>query len=49
MEYVGGKSLKGILKQRLHRPRRVDPLPVDQALAYIIEALEAFEYLTTWA
>ncbi|GAA0498493.1 putative serine/threonine-protein kinase [Paractinoplanes deccanensis] len=40
MEYVGGESLKGILKER-----RPDPLPVDRALAYIVEIMPAFGYL----
>jgi len=46
MEYVGGKSLKQILKQRMAANNGVyDPLPVDQALAYILELLPAFQYL----
>ncbi len=45
MEYVGGTSLKSILKQRLQHAGRYDPLPVDQALAYILEILPAFQYL----
>ncbi|WP_240044371.1 serine/threonine protein kinase [Nocardioides albidus] len=46
MEYVGGKSLKQILKQRMTANNGVyDPLPVDQALAYILELLPAFQYL----
>ncbi|ROR97110.1 serine/threonine-protein kinase PknG [Salana multivorans] len=46
MEYVGGKSLKEILKDRQARAGgRIDPLPVDQALAYLIEILPAFGYL----
>ncbi|MEV4347463.1 tetratricopeptide repeat protein [Actinoplanes sp. NPDC049596] len=40
MEYVGGESLKGILKER-----RPDPLPVDRALAYLLEIMPAFGYL----
>ncbi|MBW6435469.1 protein kinase [Actinoplanes hulinensis] len=44
MEFVGGKSLKDLLKER-----RVDgaatPLPVDQALAYVLEIMPAFGYL----
>ncbi|WP_278260198.1 protein kinase [Nocardioides convexus] len=39
MEYVGGKSLKQILKQRMSANNgEYDPLPVDQALAYILES-----------
>lgn len=46
MEYVGGQSLKQILKDRMEANGGVyDPLPVDQALAYIIEVLPAFQYL----
>jgi serine/threonine-protein kinase PknG len=46
MEYVGGVSLKQILKERMRAHGGVfDPLPVDQALAYILEVLPAFTYL----
>ncbi|GAB2602374.1 serine/threonine-protein kinase [Pseudactinotalea suaedae] len=46
MEYVGGKSLKDILKDRRDANHGVvDPLPVDQALAYVLEVLPAFAYL----
>uniref|UniRef100_UPI001D0C2448 serine/threonine-protein kinase n=1 Tax=Nocardioides lijunqiniae TaxID=2760832 RepID=UPI001D0C2448 len=46
MEYVGGKSLKQILKQRMKDNNGAyDPLPVDQALAYLLEVLPAFQYL----
>ncbi len=45
MEYVGGKSLKQILKQRMRDSGAYDPLPVDQALAYLLEVLPAFQYL----
>ena len=46
MEYVGGTSLKSILKQRMQAAGgSYDPLPVDQALAYILEILPAFQYL----
>jgi serine/threonine-protein kinase PknG len=46
MEYVGGVSLKQILKERMRaNGGRFDPLPVDQALAYILEILPAFSYL----
>jgi len=46
MEYVGGTSLKDILRAR----RRANggspqPLPVAQAIAYILEVLPAFGYL----
>ncbi len=46
MEFVGGVSLKQILKNRMRANGEVfDPLPVDQALAYILEVLPAFSYL----
>jgi serine/threonine-protein kinase PknG len=46
MEYVGGTSLKQLLKDRMQAAGGVyDPLPVDQAIAYIIEVLPAFQYL----
>ncbi len=46
MEYVGGRSLKQVLKERMRAHGGVyDPLPVDQALAYVIEVLPAFQYL----
>jgi serine/threonine-protein kinase PknG len=46
MEYVGGTSLKSLLKSRMKANNGVyDPLPVDQAVAFIIEALPAFQYL----
>ena len=45
MEYVGGTSLKALLKQRMRKAGRYDPLPVDQALAYLVEILPAFQYL----
>nr|WP_236718411.1 serine/threonine-protein kinase [Actinoplanes sp. TFC3] len=45
MEYVGGDSLKDILKQRRARAGATDPLPVDQAIAYVLEVMPAFGYL----
>ncbi|QFG68099.1 serine/threonine-protein kinase [Ornithinimicrobium pratense] len=45
MEYVGGKSLKQLLQQRLRDAGRYHPFPVDQALAYVIEVLPAFSHL----
>ncbi len=45
MEYVGGTSLKELLKERMAAAGRYDPLPLDQAIAYILEILPAFEYL----
>ncbi|MFD6091339.1 tetratricopeptide repeat protein [Oerskovia sp. NPDC060338] len=46
MEYVGGKSLKEILKDRRDENGGVvAPLPVDQALAFVLEILPAFAYL----
>ncbi|WP_137724033.1 serine/threonine-protein kinase [Prescottella subtropica] len=41
MEYVGGSSLREILA-RYRRPER---MPVDEAVAYILEILPALEYL----
>lgn len=46
MEYVGGRSLKQLLKERLAANGGVyDPLPVEQAIAFIVEILPAFSYL----
>ncbi len=46
MEYVGGPSLKELLKDRMRANRGAyDPFPVDQAIAYIVEVLPAFQYL----
>ncbi len=46
MEYVGGTSLKQLLKSRMKAANGVyDPLPVDQAIAFIVEVLPAFQYL----
>ncbi|MEO6790405.1 MAG: tetratricopeptide repeat protein [Ornithinibacter sp.] len=46
MEYVGGTSLKDLLKARMRAAGGTyDPLPVDQAIAFIIEVLPAFQYL----
>ncbi|MFI5730609.1 tetratricopeptide repeat protein [Kribbella sp. NPDC051587] len=46
MEYVGGTSLKTLLKQRMAANNNVyDALPIDQAIAYMLEILPAFSYL----
>ncbi|GAA2713320.1 serine/threonine-protein kinase [Streptomyces luteosporeus] len=45
MEYVGGKSLKELANERRRPDGRRDPLPVEQACAYGIEALEALGHL----
>ncbi|RZU24842.1 serine/threonine-protein kinase PknG [Streptomyces sp. BK239] len=45
MEYVGGKSLKEIANARRTVDGKRDPLPVEQACAYGIEALEALGHL----
>ncbi|MGZ8762720.1 MAG: tetratricopeptide repeat protein, partial [Acidimicrobiia bacterium] len=46
MEYVGGRSLKQILKERMAQNNAAyHPFPADQAIAYIIEILPAFAYL----
>ncbi len=45
MEYVGGRSLNVLLKERMKATGRFSPIPVDQAIAYIVEILPAFSYL----
>lgn len=46
MEYIGGTSLRDILKQRRAANNGVpDPLPVPQAIAYMLEMLPAIGYL----
>jgi serine/threonine-protein kinase PknG len=46
MEYVGGRSLKQFLKERMAaNGGKYTPFPVDQAIAYIVEILPAFAYL----
>ena len=46
MEFVGGKSLKQVLKQRMEaNGGRPDPLPVDQAIGYMLGMLPALGYL----
>jgi serine/threonine-protein kinase PknG len=45
MEYVGGKSLKELANSRRTPDGKRDPLPVEQACAYGIEALEALGHL----
>ncbi|HVF33038.1 MAG TPA: tetratricopeptide repeat protein [Acidimicrobiales bacterium] len=47
MEYVGGPSLKQVLKARraANPSNEDDPLPVDQAIAYVLAVLPAFTYL----
>ncbi|MEU1947708.1 tetratricopeptide repeat protein, partial [Streptomyces sp. NPDC020125] len=45
MEYVGGKSLKDIANALRTTDGRRNPLPVEQACAYGIEALEALGHL----
>ena len=46
MEYVGGRSLKQLLKQRREANNdQPNPLPLEQALAFLIEILPAFSYL----
>ncbi|MGW5677366.1 tetratricopeptide repeat protein [Streptomyces sp. NPDC003860] len=45
MEYVGGKSLKELANERRDAGGKRDPLPVEQACAYGIEALEALGHL----
>ena len=46
MEYIGGKSLKDLVSQRRQDGgRRHLPMPVDHALAFMVEVLGAFAYL----
>ncbi len=45
MEYVGGKSLKDIANERRDEHGRRVPLPVETAIAYGIEALDALGHL----
>ncbi|TCN38821.1 serine/threonine-protein kinase PknG [Kribbella orskensis] len=46
MEYVGGTSLKTLLKQRMAaNHNQYDALPIDQAIAYLLEIMPAFSYL----
>jgi serine/threonine-protein kinase PknG len=46
MEYVGGMSLKSLLATRREaNGGRADPLPVAQAIAYVLEVLPALAYL----
>ncbi|MBM9508380.1 protein kinase [Streptomyces sp. KK5PA1] len=45
MAYVGGKSLKEIANERRGADGRRQPLPVAQAIAYAVEALEALGHL----
>jgi serine/threonine-protein kinase PknG len=46
MEYVGGSSLKQLLKERMTAHNgQYAPFPADQAIAYIVEILPAFSYL----
>jgi serine/threonine-protein kinase PknG len=45
MEYVGGKSLKEIADERRGPDGQREPLPVEQAIAYAVEALEALGHL----
>ncbi len=45
-EYVGGRSLKQILQARqAANGGTADPLPVDQAIAYVVAILPAFAHL----
>ncbi len=46
MEYVGGQSLNNLLKSRMKASGgRFSALPLDQAIAFMIEVLPAFSYL----
>lgn len=46
MEFVGGRTLKGILKDRMKANGGTpNPLPVAEAIAYMLAVLPAFTYL----
>ncbi len=46
MEYVGGQSLNNLLKSRMKAANgSFSAIPLDQAIAYMIEVLPAFSYL----
>ncbi len=46
MEYVGGRSLNNLLKERMKaNGGSFSAIPVDQAIAYVVEILPAFGYL----
>jgi serine/threonine-protein kinase PknG len=45
MEYVGGRSLKELLDERMHDDGPQAVLPVDYVIAYGIEMLRALDYL----
>lgn len=46
MEYVGGRSLKQVLKERKKAADGTsDPLPVVEAISYVLAVLPAFRYL----
>ncbi|CAO5177179.1 Serine/threonine-protein kinase PknG [Frankia sp. AiPs1] len=45
MEYVGGTSLRDLLKDRRAAAGRTDPLPAHLAISYILAVLPAFTYL----
>ena len=45
MEYVGGSSLKELLEARRRPDGNIEPLPVSQAIAYVMEMLPALGYL----
>ncbi|MGH3432134.1 MAG: serine/threonine protein kinase, partial [Thermocrispum sp.] len=45
MEYVGGQSLKDMIKQRRAEIAPTECLPIEQAIAYTIETLRSLGYL----
>ncbi|WP_261571044.1 serine/threonine-protein kinase [Frankia gtarii] len=45
MEYVGGTSLRDVLRRRRAAAGRPDPLPAAEAVAYLLAVLPAFAYL----
>ncbi len=45
MEYIGGTSLKTLLRDRKEQAGQSNPLPLAQAISYILAVLPAFQYL----
>ncbi|CAJ62538.1 MULTISPECIES: serine/threonine-protein kinase [Frankia] len=45
MEYVGGTSMREVLRRRRAAAGRPDPLPAAEAVAYLLAVLPAFAYL----
>jgi serine/threonine-protein kinase PknG len=45
MEYVGGRSLRELIRRRRASAGRTDPLPLPQVIIYGLETLQALSYL----